>query len=79
MERAGGLMTDGFGHNRANAPLCGYAWGRRVMKPWGRFGEFIAMVLYAWMALTMRNVRLVKPRSSDESIASGVASATFSP
>jgi hypothetical protein len=38
MERAGGLMTDGFGHNRANAPLCGYAWGRGVMKPWGRYG-----------------------------------------
>lgn len=38
MERAGGLMTDGFCHNRANTPLCGYAWGRGVMKHLGRYG-----------------------------------------
>lgn len=78
MERAGGLMLDGFGHNRA-MPRRVVTNGAGGPKPLGRSGWLIAMVLYAWMALTMRNVRLVKPRSSDESIASGVASATFSP
>ena len=38
MERAGGLMTDGFGHNRANAPLCGYAWGRGCRNPGADMG-----------------------------------------
>ena len=37
-------MTDGFGHKRANAPPCGYAWGREVLKPLGRSVEFIGMV-----------------------------------